>query len=133
MHWLSLCKLACACALVPVALFLAGTLGPSWFAVLEVPQNAGYILTTRGTARPGPASLNTGVAAGTPTKRGECRPKGTQGGPRAANPTAKEQVALPLLADMDPDSIQAAIQQLFDVSIMLDALRSMVSLARCAS
>ncbi|KAI0276818.1 hypothetical protein BC826DRAFT_1114019 [Russula brevipes] len=45
---LSLHKLACARALVPVALFLAGTLGPSWFAVLEAPQNAGYILTTSG-------------------------------------------------------------------------------------
>jgi hypothetical protein len=32
---------------VAVALFLAGTLCPSWFAVFEVHQNAGYVLTTR--------------------------------------------------------------------------------------
>jgi hypothetical protein len=41
-------NLACARALFAAALFLAGTLGPSWFAELEALQNGDYVLTTRG-------------------------------------------------------------------------------------
>jgi hypothetical protein len=43
--------------------------GGAQFAVLEALQNADYVLTMRGTALPGPGSLNTSAAAGTPTKR----------------------------------------------------------------
>ena len=39
-------------ALVTVTLFLAGTLGTSWFAVLEALQNADYVLSTCDTAQP---------------------------------------------------------------------------------
>jgi hypothetical protein len=46
-------NLACARALVAAALFLVGTLGPSWFAVLEALQNADYVLTTRGVRNAG--------------------------------------------------------------------------------
>jgi hypothetical protein len=56
---------ACLRAFVAAALFLAGTLGSSWFAVLETLQNADYVLTTRGTALPGPAHLGIGAVAGT--------------------------------------------------------------------
>ena len=40
--------------------------------VLEALQNADYVLTTPGTAPPGPAPLGTGAVAGTvtPSKRG---------------------------------------------------------------
>ena len=38
-------NLACLRALVAAAVFLAGTLGPSWFAVLEALQNAGRLIT----------------------------------------------------------------------------------------
>jgi len=54
-------------------MFLAGMLGSSWFAVLAALQNAGYVLTTRGTAPPGSAALDpktSGVTSGTPRKRG---------------------------------------------------------------
>ena len=46
----------CLRALVAAAIFLAGTLGPSWFAVLEALQNADYVLKTRGTAHHGSAA-----------------------------------------------------------------------------
>ena len=59
-------------------MFLAGTLGSSWFAVLEVLQNADYVLTTRGTAPPGSAAL--GPTYGTPTKRGGTIVEGLAGG-----------------------------------------------------
>ena len=62
--------LACLRALVTAAMFLAGTLGPSWFPVFEVPQNADYVLTMRGTAPPGPAVFGpiAGATSGTPSK-----------------------------------------------------------------
>ena len=50
-------NLVCLRALVAAALFLAGKLGFSWFAVLEALQNADYVLTTRGTAPPARAAL----------------------------------------------------------------------------
>ena len=67
-------------ALVAAVLLLAGSLGPSWFAVLEALQNANSVLTTRGTL-PGPvqASLNTGAAAGTLTKCGVAQAEGHAG------------------------------------------------------
>jgi hypothetical protein len=40
-------NLACLRALVTAALFLAGTLGSSWFAVLEALKNADYALNGR--------------------------------------------------------------------------------------
>jgi hypothetical protein len=62
-------NLACLRALAPAALFLAGTLGSSWFAVLEALQNADYVLTTRGTAPPDPTPICIGTVTGTPSKR----------------------------------------------------------------
>ena len=74
--------LACLRALVTALMFLAGTLDSSWFAVLEVLQNADYILTTCGTALPSSATLspNTGATYGTPTKRGGTMVEGLAGG-----------------------------------------------------
>jgi hypothetical protein len=64
--------MACLRALVAAALFLlvAGTLGSSWFAVLEALQNADYVLTIPGNAPPGLAPLDVDAVAGTPSKRG---------------------------------------------------------------
>jgi hypothetical protein len=47
--------------LVSDARFLAGTLGSSWFTVLEALQNVDSVRTTRGTAPPGPAPLGIGA------------------------------------------------------------------------
>ena len=108
-------NLACLRALVAAALFLAGTLGSSWFAVLEALQNADYVLTTRGTALPGPAPHGTGAVASTPSKRGGAQIEG-----QVEQQQRHQAAAHPLLADLDSESVQAAIQRLFDASIMLD-------------
>ena len=62
-------NLGCLRTPLTAALFLAGTLGPSWFAVLEAVPDAAYVPATCGTA-PGSAPLGTGAVAGTPSKRG---------------------------------------------------------------
>jgi len=119
-------NLGCLRALVAAAMFLAGTLGPSWFVVLEALQNADYVLTTRGTAPPGSAVLgpSTGVTSGTPSKRGGPPAEGPAGGgqqhPQYQQQQSRQQAAHPLLADLDPDSVQAAIQRLFDASVILE-------------
>ena len=109
---LSTRNLACLRALVAAALFLAGTLGPSWFAVLEALQNADYVLTTRGTSTAiGPIH----PVGATPSKRGAA-----QTDAQHQRPPSRQQPAHPLLADLDPESVQAAIQRLFDASKMLE-------------
>jgi len=96
--------------LVVAALFLAGTPGSSWFAVLEALQNADYVLTTSGTAPPGPAPLGIGTVAGSLSKCG-----GTQTEGQVEQQQQRHQAAAhPLLADVDSESVQAAIRRLFD-------------------
>ena len=53
-------NLGCFRTLVAAALFLAGTLGSSWFAILEAVPYADHVLATRCTA-PGSAPLGTGL------------------------------------------------------------------------
>jgi hypothetical protein len=105
-------------ALVSSALFLTGTFGSSWFAVLEALQNADYVLTTRGTAPPppGPAPLGIGAVTGAPGKRG-----GTQTEGQVEQQQQRHQATAHLRpADVDSESIQVAVQGLFDASIMLE-------------
>ena len=112
-------NLGCLRALVAAAMFLAGTLGPSWFVVLEALQNADYVLTTRGTAPPGSAVLgpSSGVSSGTPA---EGLSGGAQQQLQYRQQQSRQQAAHPLLADLDPESVQAAIQRLFDASVILE-------------
>ena len=123
---LSTRNLACLRALVAAAMFLAGTLGPSWFAVLEALQNADYVLTTRGTAPSGPALLSVGPVTSTPSKRklSAAAAAGAQAeGPAVTGQQqhqARQQATHPLLTDVDSETVQAAIQRLFDASVMLD-------------
>jgi hypothetical protein len=110
---LSRCNLACL-----RALFLAEMPCSSWFAVLEALQNADYVLTTRG-APPGRTPLSPGAGAGTPRRSSK------RGGTRIEGQVEQQQqrhqaAAHPLLADVDSESVQAAIQRLFDASIMLE-------------
>ncbi|KAH9955063.1 hypothetical protein BC827DRAFT_1271999 [Russula dissimulans] len=102
-------NLACLRALVAAAVFLAGMLGPSWFAVLEALQIADYVLTTRGTTQLGSVAASTGGAAGTPSKRGAAQVEGQVGTGQLQLQQQRQQVAHPLLADADPESVQAAM------------------------
>ena len=120
-------NLGCLRALVAAVMFLAaGTLGPSWFVVLEALQNADYVLTTCGTAPPGSVVLgpSTGVPSGTPGKRSDAPAEGLAGVGQQQlqyqQQQSRQQAAHPLLGDLDPDSAQAAIQGLFYASVILE-------------
>lgn len=96
-------NMACLKVMISSAVFLAGSLAESWFGVLEVLQNADYVLTTKG------------VGAG---KRAIVSPGATTTPPlRDRSSSAPRH---PLLSDLDPETLQMAIQRLFDASKNLE-------------
>ncbi|KAJ7123851.1 hypothetical protein C8R43DRAFT_1098976 [Mycena crocata] len=107
-------NLACLKVLVASALFLAGSLGESWFGILEALQNADYVLTSKGVAGP--------VA-----KRGPFGGSGSVPGSRSVSGSTGTRHAL--LSDLDSETLQAAIQRLFDASKNLedDAFRHFIN------
>ncbi|KAL6306601.1 hypothetical protein BKA93DRAFT_729312 [Sparassis latifolia] len=115
-------NMACLKVLVASALFLAGSLGESWFDILEALQNADYVLTVRG-ARPSTAKRNTIGPGAINLPGGRTASSGSQTGAQTgtvASPQQQSHARHPLLADLDADSLQHAIQRLFDASKNLD-------------
>lgn len=102
---------ACLKVLISSALFLAGSLGPSWFNVLEALQNADYVLTIKGTR---------GASTFTPVKR---RPSAAP-----MTPTRGDMLSLPsesparppVFSDMEPDQVLAMIHKVFEASKNLE-------------
>ncbi|KAI0700224.1 hypothetical protein C8T65DRAFT_790748 [Cerioporus squamosus] len=111
-------NMACLKVLVASALFLAGSLGPSWFDILEALQNADYVLTMKG-ARPPTNKRNTigpGTGSLPPSRSVSSSGSAGAGSQPPPSPTHRH----PLLADLDPDSLQHSIQRLFDASKNLE-------------
>ncbi|KAG5638067.1 hypothetical protein H0H81_002035 [Sphagnurus paluster] len=105
-------NMACLKVLIASAVFLAGSLGESWFNVLEVLQNADYVLTSKGSqATPGKRSSIFGPGGITPSAS---RSSSLTGGPSTGIQRH------PLLCDLEPEILQAAIQRLFDASKNLE-------------
>ncbi|KAI6131100.1 hypothetical protein EDD16DRAFT_1822615 [Pisolithus croceorrhizus] len=108
-------NLVCLKVLISSALFLAGSLGESWYSILEAVQNADYVLTLKGSQLPSSRRNSTVPgAAGTASRV----PSGT-GVPESAK-VPSQPPRHPLLVDTDPESIQLAIQRLFEASKILE-------------
>ncbi|KAF9021632.1 hypothetical protein BDZ89DRAFT_232067 [Hymenopellis radicata] len=88
-------NLACLKVLIGSAMFLSGSLAESWFNILEVLQNAEYVLTSRA------------AITGTPKKNRTVSGASTQS-------------RHPMLTDLDVDTLQNGNQRLFDGSKNLD-------------
>ncbi|KAG6852839.1 hypothetical protein C0991_008678, partial [Blastosporella zonata] len=101
-------NMACLKVLVSSAVFLAGSLGESWFGVLEVLQNADYVLTSKG-ALSGPSRRSILSPSGATTPMRDRSTSGSVPGPRHL-----------LLSDLEPEALQLAIQRLFDASKNLE-------------
>jgi hypothetical protein len=118
-------NMACLKVLVGCALFFAGSLGDSWYTVLETLQNADFVLVMMNKISGGQASKRlfsggTGVSGGVGVvpNRSVSNP-GSQSHP--GNPHANVVVSKhPLLTDLDVETMQAAIQRLFDLSKNLE-------------
>ncbi|KAG5643461.1 hypothetical protein DXG03_000893 [Asterophora parasitica] len=102
---------ACLKVLISCAVFLAGSLSESWFQVLEVLQNADYVLTSKG-------------AQGAPSRRASIFSPGTTSMPTSRSTSLSGPAAggsrHPMLSDLEPEALQAAIQRLFDASKNLE-------------
>ncbi|KAG6333293.1 hypothetical protein ID866_5795 [Astraeus odoratus] len=108
-------NLVCLKVLISSALFLAGSLGESWYGILEAAQNADYVITLKGSQPPSRRSSAANTGGGTTS-----RAVSGSGLPDSAKVAPQSPSRHPLLAETDPDSIQAAIQRLFDASKNLD-------------
>lgn len=102
-------NLACLKVLVSSALFLAGSLGASWYNVLETLQNAEYVLTSKGVRSRHVSSGSTPTGS----KQGS-------GATTAVSVPGTTQSQHPLMLDIDSENVQRYIQRLFDSSKNLD-------------
>lgn len=121
-------NLACLKVLVSSALYLSGSLDGSWFDVLEVLQNADYVLTSRAGRPTTSASRRSSIIPGTGTlSRSVSSSAATSQSTSGGSPSTGTHH--PLLTELDPDSVQNAIQRLFDTSKNLedDAFRHFVN------
>ncbi|KAG2050060.1 hypothetical protein BDR06DRAFT_960556 [Suillus hirtellus] len=100
-------NLACLKVLVSSALFLAGSLGESWYGILEALQNADYVLNIKASQ----ASINRRMSTPTTPSRSVSAMSSAEQGKVARHP---------LLMDIDSESVLAAVQRLFDASKNLE-------------
>ena len=109
-------NMACLKVLITSALFLAGSLGENWFDVLEALQNADYVLTSKGQRTVPSTPSKRSSVLGTPQR------SISVSGSAPAAPAQPPQQAIrhPLLSDLDVESVQLAIQRLFDASKNLE-------------
>lgn len=112
-------NLACLKVSMSCAMFLAGSLGESWFGVLETIQNADYVLTARvgqqqttSPAKRNPFSPGGGVSASRSASIGSIAQQSQQG--------SGSVIRHPLLMDLDTEVMQGMIQRLFDSSKSLE-------------
>lgn len=128
-------NMACLKVLIGVANYLAGSLGESWYRVLEVLQNADYVLTAKGLGGPtgnnsNSNSLSTPSAAA--TKRtsslfggGAITPSRSTSSMISSSQSQQGQLSSqisrhPMFADLDSESMTNAMQRLFDASRNLE-------------
>jgi hypothetical protein len=103
-------NMACLKILISSAIFLSGSLDSSWFSLLEAIQNAEYVLTLKGTR-----GRATGGLSAPPAIHKRASMSSAQLG--SSQPPA---VRHPMLSDLDPENVMAAVQRLFDASKNMD-------------
>ncbi|KAJ3975915.1 hypothetical protein EV361DRAFT_886314 [Lentinula raphanica] len=121
-------NLACLKVLISSAMFLAGSLGESWFGILEVLQNADYVLASKGIGygaqspgSKGPFSPGRG-GSNTPSRSVSMTlsASGSGAGLSSASTSNPQAPRHPLLSDLEPETMLTAIQRLFDASKNLE-------------
>ncbi|KAH7341760.1 hypothetical protein B0J17DRAFT_647820 [Rhizoctonia solani] len=111
-------NLACLKTFISITLFLAGSLGASWFDVIELLQNADYVLTAKG-AR----SMSTAGKRSSMLGNSSLGSKLRSAGAPPATPTPSSTSSTPrhpLFMDLEPETILATIEKIFDASKSLE-------------
>ncbi|KDR71626.1 hypothetical protein GALMADRAFT_254004 [Galerina marginata CBS 339.88] len=118
-------NMACLKVLLGCALFLAGSLGESWYAVLEALQNAEAVLalmakTGGPSSKKGLFGVGVGVpggGGGVPASRSTSLNMSSSQSSPGMNTSSPRH---PLLLDLDVETMQHAVQRLFDSSKNLE-------------
>lgn len=116
-------NMACLKSIVASASYLSGSLGSKWFDILEMFQNADYVMTLRGTRGSTAARKASMAPPGTPGHRPGSRSVSGAAGPGTPSLTSDAAQFMPrhpLLMDLDIDTIQSAINRLLDATKSLD-------------
>lgn len=122
-------NMACLKVFVACALFLAGTLGESWYSILEVLQNAdsvlGLMIKTGGIVGSkkglfGGSTSSSTIGGTSASKTSSLSGSQSQSSGGAGSGTAAAPYRHPLLLDLDLETMQLAIQRLFDSSRNLE-------------
>ncbi|CAE7121297.1 unnamed protein product [Rhizoctonia solani] len=108
-------NLACLKTFISMTLFLAGSLGASWFDVIELLQNADYVLTAKG-ARSTSTTGKRSSVLGNSSLGSKLRPAGPPTTPSSTNLTPRH----PLFLDLEPETILTTIEKIFDASKSLE-------------
>jgi hypothetical protein len=117
-------NLACLKVFVACALFLAGSLGESWYAVLDALQTADGVLVLM--TRSGTPAKKGLFGAGIPTtgsvqsRSASVTASQSQGAVNASNTNGATTYKHPLLCDLEVETVLTAIQRIFDSSKNLD-------------
>jgi len=109
-------NMACLKVLISGAVFLAGSLGESWFNILEVLQNADHVLSSRGGQHAGGAGKRSMFSPSAAGAVGRSVSAASAGGANAQVGPPRH----PLLSDLDAETLQLAMQRLFDASKNLE-------------
>ncbi|KAF8606647.1 hypothetical protein BDV93DRAFT_553804 [Ceratobasidium sp. AG-I] len=113
-------NLACLKALISIALFLAGSLGSSWFDTIELFQNADYVLTAKGARWSGGAMSAGGKRSSMLGASAALGAKLRNVGPTTPSASTSSQSRHPLFIDLEPETILSTMDKLFDASKSLE-------------
>ncbi|KAF9484605.1 hypothetical protein BDN70DRAFT_825412 [Pholiota conissans] len=120
-------NMACLKVLLGCSLFLAGSLGESWYAVLEALQNADGVLTmmaktgASGATKKGLFNAaNTHMTGGPGPSAGMPAMRSVSLSGSQASSAGGSTIKHPLLLDLDVETMQLAVQRLFDSSKNLE-------------
>ena len=107
-------NLACLKSIISTALYLRGSLGSTWFDILEVLQNADYVMTLKGTHPIGSGKRGAAFAPRS-ARSGSIAtiPQSATLSPVPFQPTPPPH---PLLADLELEDIQVVVSKLFDAT-----------------
>ncbi|KAF8340513.1 uncharacterized protein EI90DRAFT_3279123 [Cantharellus anzutake] len=109
-------NMTCLKVLISTALFLAGSLGSSWFDVLETLQNAEYVLFVKGPSATRRAS--TGPSGLSPIKSRTASMTPPAAALSVGSPSSHTRSSI--MSDIDVESVRAMMNRLFDASKNLD-------------
>lgn len=116
-------NMACLKVIISTAIYLAGSLGATWFDILEVLQNADYVIHLKGLRGSGGSKKIPHTPTPSTVTPRPSKTISTANSPMpvtSPNPSAAAANRPPLLIDLDIETVQLAINRLYDTSKSLD-------------